>query len=586
MHHQVFTFPNTLKKFIRYFFKPFRYCFYLMILTNVFIAAFTALQPYLLKLFLDTVSLYINSKQLFQNAFFVAVLLLSLTLANVLLWRLNNYLVLKTSPKLKANIIEKASDYLHGQSYQFFQKNLSGSMSNKILDLASNTDNLIFTSRSLVINTFAFVSTILVALTVNIYFALLYLIWTICFIALAFYFGNYINNYSKDFAEARSHAFGRVVDGFTNAFNVLLFARKSYEKKYLSESLDIMVRNDEIVQYKFISYGFILSGLTVIIQAVTIFLLLYFGEKGTIKINDFILIFLLTQNIIDHVWNFAEVLLKVSEQYGVFKQALEFISTPYSVINQDNQPKLNVSEGRIEFKDVNFSYGSNTRLFENNSIVIQPKEKMGLVGSSGAGKSTFVNLIMRSFEIQTGNILIDNQSIYSVDINSLRENISFIPQDPNLFHRSILENIQYGRLDASFEEVVAAAKKAHADEFIMELPDGYHSLVGERGVKLSGGQRQRIAIARAILKDAPILILDEATSSLDSITESLIQDSLNLAMKNKTVIIIAHRLSTVKAVDKILVFDKGRIVESGSHAELLQAGKIYQTLWDHQQGFI
>lgn len=550
------------------------------------IAAFTAFQPYLLKTFLDSVTLNLGKHNLWHGSLLPAILLLFLTILNVLFWRLNNYLVLKTLPNLKADIIAEASDYTHGQSYRFFQDNLSGAMSNKILDLASNTDNLIFNSRSLFISSFAFFSSILVAMMVNGYFAVLYVVWTCVFIGTAFIFSNRMNKYSNVFAEFRSFTFGKVVDSFANAFNVMLFARKNYERKYLKTSLDAMVDKDKELQVKFIKYGFVLSGLTVIIQAVTIALLLYFGGAGLLTVGDFVLIFLLTVNIIDHVWNFAEVLLKVSEQYGVFKQGLEFISKPYTVMNDHTNPRIVITEGSIKFTDVKFTFQEKNILFEDKSILIHGKEKVGLVGYSGAGKSTFVNLIMRIFDVEKGDISIDDQSIYSVDLDSLRENISYIPQDPTLFHRTIFENIQYGKLDATFDEVVVAAKKAHVHEFVNELPAAYDSLVGERGLKLSGGQRQRIAIARAILKDAPILILDEATSSLDSSTEALIQDSLKVAMQKKTVLTIAHRLSTVKAMDRILVFDKGKIVESGSHDELLEKGAVYQNLWAKQQGFI
>lgn len=247
---------------------------------------------------------------------------------------------------------------------------------------------------------------------------------------------------------------------------------------------------------------------------------------------------------------------------------------------------LIVKNGTIIFSNVNFYYTESQRLFEDKTLIIHGGEKVGLVGYSGSGKSTFVNLITRMFDVQKGDILIDDQSIRSVTLESLRNNIGFIPQDPTLFHRSIMDNIRYGKFEANDEDAIEASRQAHVHEFVSQLPDGYNTLVGERGIKLSGGQRQRIAIARAILKNAPILILDEATSALDSVTESLIQASLQIAMKNRTVIVIAHRLSTIKALDRILVFDKGHVVEEGTHQYLLEKGKIYPTLWNLQQGFL
>lgn len=238
----------------------------------------------------------------------------------------------------------------------------------------------------------------------------------------------------------------------------------------------------------------------------------------------------------------------------------------------------------IEFDNVSFGYNDNSYLFKHKCLTIDSGQKVGLVGYSGSGKSTFVNLILRLYDIQSGEILIDGQNISDVTQDSLRSNIGMIPQDPSLFHRSLMENIRYGKIGASDEEVILAAKRAHAHEFIMNTEHGYDSLVGERGIKLSGGQRQRIAIARAILKDAPILILDEATSSLDSVTESAIQESLNKLMQNKTTVVIAHRLSTLIKMDRILVFDKGKIIQDGTHTKLLAEDSLYKTLWNAQIG--
>ena len=245
---------------------------------------------------------------------------------------------------------------------------------------------------------------------------------------------------------------------------------------------------------------------------------------------------------------------------------------------------MQVKHGEIVFENASFQYREATPLFDQLNVRIQAGEKVGLVGYSGSGKTTFAHLILRLFDLESGRILIDGQDIGRVSQNSLRQSVSFIPQDPTLFHRSILENIRYAKPDATEAEVVLAAKAAHADEFIMALPEGYEALVGERGVKLSGGQRQRIAIARAMLKNAPILILDEATSALDSITEHLIQESLDQLMEAKTTIVIAHRLSTLLHMDRIIVFHHGQIVESGSHRALLEKNGRYAQLWKSQVG--
>ncbi len=253
-------------------------------------------------------------------------------------------------------------------------------------------------------------------------------------------------------------------------------------------------------------------------------------------------------------------------------------------MDQANAVPLSVSRGRNHFKDVTFRYKDQNELFKDKNIVLRSHDKIGLVGFSGSGKTTFINLILRNYNIESGTILIDGQDISKVTQESLREKISMIPQEPALFHRTLMENIRYGRLDATDEEVMEAANKARCHDFIMKFPDGYRTQVGERGAKLSGGQRQRIAIARAILKNAPILILDEATSALDSVTEKEIQEGLDIAMRAQTVIVIAHRLSTLSGMDRILVFHEGKIVEDGTHKELIKTNGHYKKLWEMQVG--
>ncbi len=382
----------------------------------------------------------------------------------------------------------------------------------------------------------------------------------------------------KDYAENRSKNFGNIVDRFANSISVMLFARESYEKQRLSSSLNEMVQKDKKLQWEFLKFNLLMSAMAFSIQVFTVILLMYLGEKGLLTAGDFAFIILISINIMDNVWDFTFNLTKYSEQLGIFKQALSFLSTSHDAPVIENAAPLQITSGTIVFSKVNFYYSKTQKLFEDKTIVIRGGEKIGLAGFSGSGKSTFVNLITRIFDTQTGDILIDDQPIRSVSLKSLRENIAFIPQDPSLFHRSLMDNIRYGKLEANDLDVIDAAKKAHAHEFIIKTSEGYETLVGERGIKLSGGQRQRIAIARAILKNAPILILDEATSALDSVTEELIQESLHYAMEGKTVIVIAHRLSTVLAMNRILVFHQGRIVEEGNHEELLSNGKFYQKL--------
>jgi ATP-binding cassette subfamily B protein len=288
--------------------------------------------------------------------------------------------------------------------------------------------------------------------------------------------------------------------------------------------------------------------------------------------------------VINDVRNLSRRFLEFFEYVGNITDGVGVIIRPHEVTDTGGARELAVTAGEIRFEQVQFTYPGGMEVFRGLDLTIQPGRRVGLVGFSGSGKSTFVNLILRLYDIQGGRILVDGQDVREVTQDSLRGAIAMISQDPMLFHRSLLENVRYGRLDATDEEVQEAAQRAHAHEFIASLPEGYDSLVGERGVRLSGGQRQRIAIARAILKNAPIFFMDEATSSLDSVTERHIKDSIEELMRGRTAIVIAHRLSTISHLDRIVVFHQGEVVEDGTHAELLRHGGHYARLWSMQAG--
>lgn len=579
-------FPKEIMPFVRHFFRPYRFYFFCMLLVVVLASLITTLHPYVLKKLLNAAAQFLGKPNFITATSLPVGILIVLYIVENLVWRLNNYAHLKILPALRADIIDETSNYIHHHSLRFFQDNLSGSVSNKISDLANNAESLILamTGKGLIMQSLTIIFAILIAATASPLFSVLFLIWTLLFIKASFHFSKGIEPYAKKLAETRSYAMGNVVDSFVNAMNIILFAREDYEKKYLRTSLNIMVEKDKALHKILLRYAFVMSSMTITVQVLTIILMLFLGSKGLLTIGDFVLIFMLSITILDQVWGFTQGAFTISSQLGVFKQALQTLSVDHDIIDSTHAAPLKVREGNIVFSRVRFYYTEAQQLFEDKTLLIHGGEKVGLVGYSGSGKSTFVNLITRTFDIQKGDILIDNQSIRSVTLKSLRDNISFIPQDPTLFHRTLIDNIRYGKLDATEDEIIEAAKRAHVHEFATELSEGYQTLVGERGIKLSGGQRQRIAIARAILKNAPILILDEATSALDSVTESLIQKSLYNAMQNKTVIVIAHRLSTVKAMDRILVFQQGHIVEEGTHEYLMEKGNIYKNLWTMQGG--
>jgi ABC-type multidrug transport system fused ATPase/permease subunit len=285
------------------------------------------------------------------------------------------------------------------------------------------------------------------------------------------------------------------------------------------------------------------------------------------------------------MWNFGNILRRMYEAFADATEMVDILRTPHEIVDRKDAKKLIVTDGRIEFNELGFNFNETRSVLSDFNLTITGKEKVALVGPSGAGKTTITRLILRFYDVTSGEILIDGQNIAHVTQDSLRDAIAFVPQEPILFHRTLRENIRYGRRDATDEEVIEAARQAHCYEFVMNTPQGFDTYVGERGIKLSGGERQRVAIARAILKNAPILILDEATSSLDSESESLIQDALAKLMVGKTVMAIAHRLSTVMKMDRIIVIEDGRVGMTGTHSELLaHEGSLYKKLWEIQAG--
>lgn len=377
---------------------------------------------------------------------------------------------------------------------------------------------------------------------------------------------------------------GELVDSISNAMNVRIFANRLHEVSRLDTSLLITKEKFQKKELFLLVLHSIQGLLIAIMLGFMIYFLIQLYGRHEITIGDFALILGLGMEVGHISWYTMSQVDEFNQAVGKCKQSLSALMMPPDIEDKKEATRLVITQGQIVFSDVTFHYHGSHSLFQNKSVVIDAGQKVGLVGYSGSGKSTFVNLILRLYDVVDGQICIDGQDIREVTQESLRANISLIPQEPSLFHRTLMENIRYSFIEASDADVIKAATKAHAHEFINQLPGGHESLVGERGIKLSGGQRQRIAIARAILKNAPILILDEATSQLDSITEANIQDSLWELMQTKTTIVIAHRLSTLLHMDRILVFDKGHIVEDGTHAELLKQGGLYKTLWDAQVG--
>jgi len=502
-----------------------------------------------------------------------------------LCWRGIGYLNYRFQPLIKNQLIRETLTYVHGHTHQFFQDHLAGRLSNQITTLADNVERMVHDiSRHLVRCVILLAASFVSMYWVHPKFFWALFIWLSVFMGISLWLSNRMIALSETHADAESLISGRLVDSMANAGNVRIFARRNYELSYLESSLlssQKAFRTKEIFAIKLhIFQGFSLS----VMLAFMVYFLIQLHRSNQVSIGDFALILGLSIEVGYMTWWALEQVDELNKAVGKCKQALGNLLAAPGIVDEKDARSLQVTKGQIAFENVRFHYKGTDPLFENKSVTLEAGQKVGLVGYSGGGKSTFANLILRLYDVTKGRILIDGQDIRHVTQDSLRSHIALIPQDPSLFHRSLMDNIRYGCIEASEEEIIQAARQAHAHEFISRLPQGYESLVGERGVKLSGGQRQRISIARAILKNAPILILDEATSQLDSITEMMIQDSLWQLMQGKTTIVIAHRLSTLLRMDRILVFDQGKIVEDGTHESLLAKDGLYKTLWDAQVG--
>ncbi len=480
--------------------------------------------------------------------------------------------------------------YLLRQSIGFFQNDFSGRVATKVLQSSMAVRETVMKLLNvLVYISVYFLSLVWIVGKADLLLMLPLLVWLVAYILIQVYFTPKFKKVATKQADARSTMSGRIVDSYTNVSTVKLFAHTQRELTYAKDSmgayLKMVYRQMRLVTSVVISVDTINYLLLLAIAALSLALWLdALVTLGAIAVA--ISISLRIQGMSKWImWEIGSLF----ENVGTVVDGINTLSNDVDVVDAENATQLTVSQGEINFEKMVFNYNQENSVFNEFDLAIKPGEKVGVVGRSGAGKSTLVNLLLRFYNLNEGAIYIDGQDISHVTQDSLRQHIGMITQDTSLLHRSIKDNIGYGQPNATDQEIIEAAKKAHAHDFIVTLKDkegrtGYEVLVGERGVKLSGGQRQRVAIARVLLKNAPILIMDEATSALDSEVEAAIQDNLEVLMEGKTVIAIAHRLSTIAAMDRLIVMDEGRIVEQGSHQQLLEKNGIYAQLWQHQSG--
>ncbi|GAB4275295.1 MAG: ABC transporter ATP-binding protein [Methylomicrobium sp.] len=578
--------PAGTVKFILYCIAQFRGLFVLMLLLETGQAACNILVPYAIKAIMDGVAqLPAASGPVLETLQKPLLLLAGLAVAEILFSRASGALLIVIGPRLRQLTSRQLFTYLQYHSVRYFSQHFAGGLAHRISETAQSVNHTVWT----VLFDF-WPITITFAVSITLLFGVHHDLglfvagWISVYVVSSYWLAVRCRPYAQSYAATRSQVNGRIVDAVTNILNAKLFARFDYERRYLDGYLETEVQAgrrtfwymERVRWFQFIAAAVLKVG--------SVYYALTLWDAGLIGVGDFTMSVGLALLIINDARNLTRRFLEFFEYVGNVANGVDTIIRPHEIVDTDDAKPLHVADGRIEFRDVTFGYDPTQPVFDRLNVTIEPGQRVGLVGFSGSGKSTFVSLMLRNFEPQSGSILIDGTDIAGVTQDSLHEQVSLIPQDPSLFHRTLKENIGYGKLEADDTEILHAARLAHADEFIRTMADGYDALVGERGVKLSGGQRQRIAIARVMLKDAPILILDEATSSLDSITEKTIQDNLDRAMGRKTVIAVAHRLSTIAHLDRILVFDNGRIVEDGRHEELLAQRGFYHRLWSMQAG--
>lgn len=556
----------------------------LLTLSTVFISSFIA--PMMTAKIIDALQL----NQTSWNQLLPYVIGFSLSvLWGIIGWRLTIYLTWKFEIASQKNIYEDVFEKIINETVQFHADKFSGSLVSQTSKLTSAFerffDAIIFSIMPLLISIIA--ATILL-LTIFWQYAIILLVLALIYMFSVYKGSSKMIPKTKAEAKASTEMSGYLSD---NVANVLIIKSFATEKKELKKAMKVSknwVDKSQEVMFGFLKLSMTYATIMGVMRVAAIISVVIAAQFGLMKISTLFLVMSYTMTVIDNLWQMNNIMRQYNSIMGDASQMVEILNSPIAIIDKSNK-KLKASKGKIQFKNVTFGHADNNgeKLFKNFNLEIEPGQKVGLIGHSGSGKTSLTKLLLRFYDIEEGTIEIDDQDISSVTQKSLHGAIAYVPQEPSLFHRSIKENISYGNDKMSDKDIVKIAKLARADEFIKKLSDKYDTLVGERGVKLSGGQRQRVAIARAMAKKASILVLDEATSALDSESEQLIQEALDEIMKNKTSLVVAHRLSTVAKLDRIIVMEDGEIVEDGNHNELIAKNGVYAKLWARQSnGFI
>ncbi len=573
--------PTTLVGFTLYVLKPHKMYIFALLLVGISFASHISLVPHALKNIINAAnSSEVEICDLIEPAFTFVLFAFTASLT----MRGFEFFGLNTQTRVQKYIRQTVMRYAIQHSYGYFQNNFTGSIASKINDIASSMNVIIVTVfHHLIPMSIATIIAFTVAYSVHPFFMIIFTVWSIGFLTIITTFARKTKQYSKTLSQSRAMLSGTIIDIFNNINHIRSFANDQFELANVNKDINQVFEDDVKMRTVILRLNALSTLNALFLNSSLVAGLTYAKINNLITIGDFGLILVLTKGLLESLWHLSYQFVTFSQEVGSASHAISILSEPLEIVDKSDANKLVVTDGKIEFKDIHFFYKDSKRLFSNLNVTINANERVGIVGFSGVGKTTFINLIIRNFDAQSGQLLIDNQNIYDKTQSSVRDCITLIPQDISLFHRSIKDNISYGNQDATDEDIYQASKLAKCHEFIMDMPDQYNSLVGERGIKLSTGQRQRISIARALLKKkTKIIILDEATSALDTVTEKHIQDGLEYVMENRTTIAIAHRLSTLEKMERILVFGEGKIVEDGTHQALMDKKGLYYKLWNMQ----
>lgn len=568
--------------------RPYSVYFMLMLAAPILGGFYVPLTSYFIKMLIDSIS--VAHEVTFLNLLTPIALFVFAHLFGDILWVLSDYGELKAEPHVRKAILTNAFAYVQQHSYKYFQNSYAGTITSKLKGLINGYDNVLGSIHHNFLPPICsfIVSSIALSLA-NIWLGAFMIIWSIVFFVVMYKLTSKLSVYSNIASESRHNLFGLISDNILNIVSTKLFNLRNREYEKLKNKMDTDTIPKEIALYKYdMKVHIVASAFYAFLIIVILIGMIHLKNKGLVTVGDFAFVFAMLFAVIEQLWHAVLQLGTVQTNIGDLKQAFSILEDKHDMVDAADAKLLDVQKGKIEFKDVTFAYTLGKNVLENFNFKIEAGEKVGLVGVSGVGKSTITHLLLRFFEINSGKILIDGQNINDITEASLFNAISIVPQDTMLFHRTIYKNIANGNIFATKRDLENAAHLAYVEEFVKKLPNGYETVIGERGIKLSVGQRQRIAIARALLKDVPIMIFDEATSALDSVTEKYIQKTTqNIIQKSdKTMIVIAHRLSTLKNLDRIVVISDGKIVEEGKHEDLIlkEDGK-YSKLWKLQSDF-